>query len=53
MDAKVSQTVTGWRSWLLKIVDPLFREKGQTVVPIKISGTRDKPEFGMDLGRVF
>jgi AsmA-like C-terminal region len=53
MDAKVSQTVTGWRSMLLKIADPLFRENGQTVVPVKITGTRSAPAFGMDVGRIF
>lgn len=53
MDAKISQTVTGWKSMLLKIADPLFRENGQTVVPLKITGTRAAPAFGMDVGRVF
>jgi hypothetical protein len=53
MDAKVSETVTGWKSLLLKVADPLFRENGQTVVPIKISGTRSAPSFGMDVGRIF
>ncbi|MEZ5351844.1 MAG: AsmA-like C-terminal region-containing protein [Bryobacteraceae bacterium] len=49
MDAKVSETVTGFRSVLLKAVDPLFgRRKAGAVVPIKISGTRSKPEFGLD-----
>ena len=53
MDAKISQTVTGWKSMLLKIADPLFRENGQTVVPLKITGTRAAPAFGMDVGRIF
>jgi hypothetical protein len=53
MDAKVSQTVTGWKSILLKVADPLFRQNGQTVVPIKITGTRSAPAFGMDVGRIF
>jgi hypothetical protein len=53
MDAKVSQMVTGWKSMLLKVADPLFRRDGQTVVPIKISGTRKAPAFGMDVRRVF
>jgi hypothetical protein len=53
MDAKVSETVTGWRSMLLKVADPLFREHGKTVVPIKITGTRGAPAFGMDVGRIF
>ena len=38
MDAKVSQTQTGIKSLLLKVVDPLFRRDGRTVVPITISG---------------
>ena len=53
MDAKVSQTVTGWKSWLLKVADPLFRENGHTVVPIKIGGTRSAPAFGIEVGRIF
>jgi hypothetical protein len=53
MDAKVSETVSGWKSWLLRIADPLFRKNGQTVVPLKISGTRSKPRFSVDFGRVF
>jgi hypothetical protein len=53
MDAKVSQTMTGWKSMLLKLADPLFRQNDQTVVPIKISGTRNAPAFGMDVRRVF
>ena len=53
MDAKVSETVTGWKSILLKVADPLFRENGQTIVPIKITGTRSAPSFGMDVGRIF
>jgi hypothetical protein len=52
MDAKLSQTVTGFKSLLLKAVDPLFRRKGKTVVPLKISGSRAAPKFGVDVGRV-
>lgn len=53
MDAKISQMVTGFKSLLLKIADPLFRRNGQTVVPLKISGTRNDPQFGVDVKRVF
>lgn len=53
MDAKISQTVTGFRSILLKMVDPLFRRNGRTVVPIRISGTRNDPQFGVNVRRVF
>ncbi len=53
MDAKVSQMVSGFKSLLLKAVDPIFRKEGRTVIPIKVSGTRDDPKFGLDAGRVF
>src|SRR5205823_13752401 len=54
MDAKISQTTTGLKSLLLKVVDPLFKRRGGgSSVPIRITGTRDKPEFGLDVGRVF
>jgi hypothetical protein len=52
MDAKVSQTATGWNSLILKAVDPLFRKDGRTVIPIKIGGTRNEPSFGLDAQRV-
>jgi hypothetical protein len=55
MDAKISQTVTGFKSVLLKAVDPLFKQKDGTgsAIPIKISGSRNAPEFGLDVKRVF
>jgi hypothetical protein len=53
MDAKVSQTTTGWKSLMLKVVDPLFRRDRRTVIPIKISGTRNEPSFGLDVRHVF
>jgi AsmA-like C-terminal region len=49
--ARLSHTTTGVKSLLLKPLDPLF--KGQnvgTVLPIKITGTKDKPSFKLDLG---
>lgn len=54
MDAKMSETVTGAKSLLLKLVDPLFkRPGGGSSVPIVINGTREDPKFGLDKGRVF
>jgi len=53
MDAKVSEAMTGWKSVLLKVVDPLFRKDGKTVVPIKIQGTRHNPKFGINFGELF
>jgi hypothetical protein len=54
MDVKVSDTTTGIKHVLLKLVDPLFkREGGGSAIPIKITGTRSEPSFGLDAGRVF
>jgi len=53
LDAPVSQTVTGFKSVLLKAVDPLFRRDGAgAVLPIRIAGTVDKPAFKLDVKRV-
>lgn len=51
LDAKLSQTTTGWKSWLLKLADPLFRRKGQSVLPISVSGTAEDPKVGLDVKR--
>lgn len=56
MQASVSEAVgaDGIKGLLLKAVDPIFRKKGAgALIPIRIRGTRDKPEFGLDVGRVF
>jgi AsmA-like C-terminal region len=51
LQAKLSQTTTGIKSFFLKAVDPLFKGKGAgTVLPIQITGTREKPSFGLDSG---
>jgi hypothetical protein len=51
MKAKISQTVTGAKSFFLKAIDPLFEKKGAgAVIPISITGTRDAPTIGV---RVF
>lgn len=52
LDAKVSQMTSGWKSVLLKPVDPFFSKKGVgTEVPIKITGTESEPHIGLDFGR--
>jgi hypothetical protein len=49
LNAKVSQLTTGFKSLLLKPVDPFFSKNGAgTEVPIKITGTRSEPKFGLD-----
>jgi hypothetical protein len=50
LEAKLSQTATGFKSFLLRAVNPFFAKKGAgAVIPIEISGTRDNPSFGLDL----
>lgn len=50
--APVSKTQTGFKTWLLKPLDPLFRNKGAgTLLAIKVHGTPDKPEIDLDLGK--
>ncbi len=54
LQAKVSQTMTGIKSFLLKAVDPLFEKKGAGAeIPIRIGGTRTSPAFALDVKRVF
>lgn len=50
-DAKLSQMVASrWKSWLLKPVDPFFSKNGGTEIPVKVSGTKSEPKFGLDFG---
>ena len=55
MDATISEAAGGGlKGFFLKAVDPVFRKKGAgALVPLKIGGTRDKPQFGLDVGKVF
>lgn len=44
--AKVSQTMTGWKRWLLKPVDPIFAKNGAgTFLKVKVSGSSKQPDF--------
>ena len=53
MQATVSQMVGGWKGFLLKPADRFFKKDGAgTEVPIHVAGTRDNPDFGIDLGRM-
>jgi len=51
IQAKLSQTTTGFKSFLLRFADPIFSkgDKG-TVLPIKITGSVQQPRYGLDLG---
>ena len=53
MQAKLSQTQTGIKSFVLKLADPFFKKgKSGAVVPIKITGTRRDPKFGLNFGKL-
>ncbi len=52
LDATLSQTQTGFKSLALKLVDPFFKKDGAgAVIPIKITGSRDHPLFGLAFGQ--
>jgi hypothetical protein len=52
LQATVSQTMTGFKSWLLKPFDPLFRKQGAgTRLVIRVEGTQDQPKVGLDIGK--
>jgi AsmA-like C-terminal region len=50
VDTKISNTTSGTKAILLKMMDPFFkkRRKGE-VLPVRISGTYEHPSFGLDL----
>lgn len=50
VDTKISKTTSGFKSFLLKLMDPIFKKKNRgEVVPVHIAGTYEKPQFGLDL----
>jgi hypothetical protein len=48
LQAKPSQMVTGFKSDLLRPFDHFLRKNGVTELPIKVTGKRDHPDFGLD-----
>ena len=51
LDAKVSQTMVGWKRWVLKPVDPFFSKGGAgTLLHIQVVGSSKAPKFGRDKG---
>jgi hypothetical protein len=48
--AKLSETTTGFKSFLLKFADPVFAKQGSgAVLPIKITGPVEHLHYGLDL----
>ncbi len=53
-EATASQMTTGWKSMLLKAIDPLLKKDGAGLeVPITVSGTKSDPKFGVDVKKLF
>ncbi len=51
VETRISKTTSGVKSFILKIIDPIFKKKKKgEVVPVHILGTYEKPDFGLDLG---
>lgn len=52
LDATLAETTSGWKAVVGRIAQPLFRRKGGgSKLPIRISGPREQPKFGLDVGR--
>lgn len=54
VDATLADMTSGFKSFLARLAQPFFRRPGGgSQFPIKISGPRSKPEFGLDMSRMF
>lgn len=52
LEASASDTLTGFKRWLVKPFNPLFRKNGAgTRLVIHVDGTQDQPKIGLDLGK--
>jgi hypothetical protein len=54
MQATVSKAIGGFRSIFIRPFDFVFRKEGAgAVIPIKITGPRSAPKFGIEAGKIF
>ncbi len=52
LDASASNTMTGFKRWMVKPFDALLRQKGAgTRLVIRVSGTQDQPAIALELGK--
>jgi hypothetical protein len=51
-DATLAQQTSGIKSVFAKVLDPLFKKKRGTVVPVVMDGTYRDPHFGLDLNPI-
>src|SRR5579864_2567691 len=49
MEARFSQSTSGIKSLLAKVLDPFFNKKRGSIVPVMAGGTYHQPHFGLDL----
>lgn len=50
VDTRISKTSTGMKSFVLKLMDPIFKKKKKgEIVPVHILGTYEKPDIGLDI----
>jgi hypothetical protein len=48
-DVKLSKATTGFKAFLMKVVEAAKKKKKEgATVPVKITGTYEKPDFGLD-----
>ena len=53
-DATLADMTSGVKSMLARVAQPFFRrDGGGSRLPIKIAGSREQPQFGLDVGRIF
>ena len=53
-DATLADMTSGFKAMLARIAQPFFsRPGGGSKIPIRISGPRSNPTFGLDVRRVF
>jgi uncharacterized protein involved in outer membrane biogenesis len=52
MDATLSQMTSGAKSFFARLIQPLVTKNNNTVVPIKITGTRQDPKYGVEIGKL-
>jgi len=52
-EATASEMLTGWKHWVAKPFDPLFKKDGAGLeVPVTITGTKSDMKFGVDKGKL-
>jgi len=51
LQARVSETMTGWKRWVLKPLDPFFaKNNAGTFLRIRVTGSSGAPKFGASRG---